>query len=98
MSIGLAIRQIAQYTVRYDQASSKVNFIQQQLQWVAMAAAANGGKEPDPRATERLRKELAIAMFLQGLFKDFMEYWKEVIKSTLQIIKSLGELAFSGGR
>lgn len=95
MSIGLALRKIAEYTVRYDQASSKVNFIQQQLQWVAMSAAANGGKEPDPKATERLRKELAIAMFLQGLFKDFTEFWKQVIKEVRELLKSLSELASS---
>lgn len=96
MSIGLAILKIGEYSSRYDEMSQKVNDLQGQLIAMGIQAQQQGGQVQNP-AGEQIRKELAIAQYLQGLFKDFLDYWKQVIKDTLGMLKSISELA-SGSR
>ena len=92
MSIGLAIQKIGEYTSKYDFYSSLVRDIQGQLELEGLTAIANGG-QVNQAIQENLRKKLAIYMYLQGLYKDFVEYWKQVIQSIHAVIKSIQELA-----
>ena len=96
MAIGLAIQNIAKYLGRYQQVTSIVDGIQRQIQMVTLSASGNpqafqGG--PIQMRLEKLQAELAMYTFLQGLFKEFIEYWKQVLKDLMAMIKSLSELA-----
>lgn len=92
MSVALAIAKIGEYSAKYDAATQRINEIQQQLQ-LAGFEALNQGQQVNPNLNEQLRKQLAVYMFLQGLYKEFTDFWKEVIKSVLALLKSLSELA-----
>ena len=92
MSVGLAIAKIGEYTALYDMACECVNRLQGQLLAMGTAAAAQGGGVVNP-ASENVRRQLAIATYLQGLYKEFLDYWKQVVKDFFAMIKSLQELA-----
>ena len=92
MSIGLAIQKIGEYTAKYDLYSSYVRDIQGLLEIEGLQAIAQGG-QVNQHTQENLRKKLAVYMYLQGLYKDFVEYWKQVIQSIHAVIKSIQELA-----
>lgn len=92
MSVGLAIQKIGEYTGKYDHWSQVVRDLQGRLELEGLQAIANGG-QINQNIQENLRKQLAIAMYLQGMYKDFIEYWKQVIQSVHAMIKSIQELA-----
>ena len=92
MSVSLAIMKIGEFTYKYDLACQCVNDLQGQLIAMGTVAAAQGGQVVNP-ASENIRRRLAIATFLQGLYKEFVDYWKQVIKDFMAMIKSLQELA-----
>ena len=92
MSVGLAIQKIGEYTGKYDRWSQAVRDLQGQLELEGLRAI-NAGGQVNANVQENLRKQLAIAMYLQGMYKDFVEYWKQVIQSIHAVIKSIQELA-----
>lgn len=92
MSVALAVSKIGEYTSRYDSITARVNTIQEALQLEGFKAL-KAGRDVDTKIHESLRKELAVLMYLQGLLKEFIEYWKQVIQQTLALIKSIQELA-----
>lgn len=88
MSIGIAMGRIGEYSTRLEEATSKHAELQDKL-----LAATVEGKNPDPQ----IRAQMAKLSILMGLFKEFIEFWKQVIKDFLGLIKSINELA-SGAR
>ena len=93
MSIGLAMAKIAFYTGQYDFYSTQVNNVQSQLFVLGVQAAQPGQAAQAAQAQGQERQKLAAYTFLQGLAKEFVEYWKQVAKDFLAMVKSLQELA-----
>lgn len=93
MSIGLAIQQIGILTMAYQHASTQVLRVQQLLAGAAFRAGMQPGGIANNPDIANLQAELSMWTFLQGLFKDFLEFWKNTLKDTMAIIKSFNELA-----
>lgn len=88
MSIGIAMARIGEYSGALERATAKHAEVQDLLE----AAALRGENAPP-----ELRKEMAKLSLLMGLYKEFIEFWKQVIKDFLALLKSVNELA-SGAR
>ena len=88
MSLGLAISRIAFYTGKREAAASTIKDIEMQL-----AQAVHD--QNDVRQAE-LQAQLTKEQILFGLYKNFVEFWTDVIKSTLELLKKISELAFAG--
>ena len=91
MSIGLAMSNIGFYTEKYDYYTGEVNKLQAEV----MAATAEAGGQPNENQRTQIadiRKRLAAYMALQGLVKEFLDYWKQVQKDDFALIKSLQEI------
>lgn len=85
MSIGLAIKNISMYTSMIGSLTEKVDSLEKQ----AISAASS---KDDP-ALKSINTKLAIYKTLLGMVKDFLEFWKETIKSVLGLFKLFGDLA-----
>lgn len=92
MSLALAMSKIGFYTSKYDLYTSKVNEVQSRLMLLGLEAGQQG-QLPHQATNQRERQLLAVYMFLQGLCKEFLDYWKQVVKDFLSMLKSLQELA-----
>lgn len=92
MSLALAMSKIGFYTSQYDYYTGEVNRYQSLLMAMGLRAAGNN-QLPADAATQQARQRLAVYMFLQGLCKEFLDYWKQVVKDFLSMLKSLQELA-----
>ncbi len=84
MSVGLAVTKIGQYSGLIDSTTEQINVLQQQIE-----AATLGGAQPPAD----LRAQLARKNVVLGLYKEFIDFWKQVLKDFLALIKSIGELA-----
>ena len=95
MSIGTASTRIAQYTALYDVAAGHVDRIQTLLTQLQMSMIGQPQAQQQALAnqTATARSQLAVWTTIQGMAKEFLEYWKQVIKDFLAMIKSLQELA-----
>lgn len=85
MSLGLAMRQIGQYTGEMMVISGKIADTE------AEAITATAAK--DDAKMKLVQQKLTLLKTLFGLIKDFIEFWKDVIKSVMGLLKSLNELA-----
>ncbi|MBI1857500.1 MAG: hypothetical protein HYR97_00040 [Candidatus Melainabacteria bacterium] len=85
MSLSLAITKIAQHT------SAMESLSQQIAEAEAEHIKAAGGKDPD--AVKVALAHLTRLKTLFGMAKDFVEFWKDVIKTILGLIKATNELA-----
>lgn len=94
MSVGLAMSRIGFYTQLYDETTFTVNQLQTDLiTQTGQAQAPGPGQAGAQQQVADLRKKLAIALAIQGLAKEFLDYWKQVVKDFLSMMKSLQELA-----
>ncbi len=94
MSIGLAMQKIGFWTGKYDFYSGEVNRLQMELMVIGLRSGLPGQSGiPSDQATANIRRQLAVYMFLQGMAKEFVDYWKQVVKDFLSMLKSLQELA-----
>ena len=89
-SLPLAISSIAHYSSMLEFVAGQVGVVQTQVEAAVIAK--------DPVATREYRAELAKLNTLITLYKDFVEFWKDVIKSILILMKMFNELAGGGGR
>lgn len=85
MSLGLAINKIAEYTSFIGVIAEKVANLEAEL----VKSTAN----KDDNAVRDVQRQLTLYKTLLGLVKDFLEFWKEIIKSVLGLLKSFNELA-----
>ena len=84
MSIDLAIERIGYFSSKIDEITQKVSVLEIDLL---------GTGEEDKAAKQDIKAQLARLNFQLGLCKEFIEFWKQVIQTTLNLIKSLQELA-----
>ncbi len=87
MSIGLASIKIAEYTSNISGLTEELGGLENQA--IAIAAA---GKKDDP-ALKDLNKQIAVLKAIISMMKDFLEFWKDVIKSVLSLFKLFNELS-----
>lgn len=94
MSVDIAIIKIAEYTAAYDTVSQQVSDLQSKLDALQVdKPMGDEAKEDYRRAVADCRKKLAVASLKQGLYKEFIEFWKGVLQQFLSMVKSLQELA-----
>lgn len=86
MSIGLAISQIAKYTYAMQSITA-------QLEPLEMKMLATVNKQD--KAFADLQMQVTRLKTLLGLVKDLLEFWKDMIKQFLAVIRSINELAHS---
>ncbi len=84
LSIGLAIKMIAMYTVALGQFTGKLAGAQARLQ----LAVVNKNDSMVQQYTE----QVTMYQTLIGFYKEWIEEWKNVIKDTRQLLKSLADL------
>ena len=92
MSIGVAIGKIAQYTSRMEQVEGQIAAAEADFQLLGLAALGSG-HPVDPLKAEQIKVRIAVLKFLVGFYKDAVQFWQDVIKETLQFLKSLNDLA-----
>ena len=85
MSIGIAIQQIAKYSSLMEALAPQIQAKEGEL-----LLAVN---DPNKAKVGEIQQVLTRLKTLMGLAKDFMEFWKEVIKGVMGILKSINELA-----
>ncbi len=85
MSIGLAMLSIATYVGKLDTISEQIS------QAEADVIKATGDKNDVLMKQAQLRLQMLKALY--GLIKDFIEFWKDVIKTTMGLLKQMNELA-----
>ena len=89
MSIGLAIAKVAEYTDKHADALEKVNQAELELEMTVSKGAEGRQSSVYRQAMEQLTKYKTLA----GLYKDFLDFWNNVIKSVMEMLKKAGELA-----
>ena len=89
MSLGLAIAKVAEYSAKHADAMENVAINQRKVE----DTATTDGR--DSAAFREAQKELDKWQTLAGLFKDFLSFWTEAIKSMMQMLKEAGQLAFN---
>ncbi|OGI19120.1 MAG: hypothetical protein A3B68_07980 [Candidatus Melainabacteria bacterium RIFCSPHIGHO2_02_FULL_34_12] len=87
MSIGLCMSKIAEYQSKHADALSEVDGIQGEL----LAASESGNRDPEIKQKTR---QLAAKQAIVRMLADFLGFWKDALKSILEMLKSLNELAF----
>ena len=85
MSIGLAITKLAEYTSAISRLTEEVGNEESKL----LAATAS----KDDNAIKDVQRRLTLLKTMVGLMKDFLEFWKDTIKSFMAIFKMMNELA-----
>lgn len=88
MSLGLAMQKVAEYSSAVTRLTAEISPLEAKL----MAAAT--GKDDKGFAETQL--QLTKLKTLLGLVQEFLNFWKDVIKGMMQLIKSVNELAFPG--
>ncbi len=83
MSLSLATGKVAEYSGRLETLAGMMS----QLEGEAQRSVK------DPTASKDIARQIQIVKTLYGMIKDFIEFWKEVIKSTLALLKMFTELA-----
>ena len=83
MSLGLATSKVAEYSGRLEFLASQMST----LEGLAQQSVK------DPAAAKDIARQIQIVKTLYGMVKDFLEFWKEVIKSVLGMLKMFTELA-----
>ncbi len=86
MSLGLAMSKIAEHTSTLDFLSGEIASAEGDS--VKAAGAKDGGA-----STKAVVSRLQYLKTLYGMIKDFIEFWKDVIKSVLALLKMFTELA-----
>ena len=84
MSISLAIDRIGFFSAKIDEITARVADLEIEL---------IGTDEKDKDSRQDIKSQLAKLNFQLGLCKEFIDFWKNVIQTTLNLIKSLQELA-----
>ena len=77
-----ALSRIAEYSGRLETATALMGDVQVQLE-----------KAGDVDVKKDLRSQQAKLSYLIGLYKEFLEFWKDVIKTALSLLKMFNELA-----
>lgn len=85
MTLGLAIQKVSEYTGAMQSITERVAGLEIDV----MNATVN----KDPNLYKEAMLKLTRLKTLLGLIKDFMEFWKEMIKSFLAMLKGINELA-----
>ena len=85
MSLGLAIQQISNYTSIIGTVAEKIANLEGDL----ISATTN----KNDAAIRDIQLRLTTYKTILGLVKDFLEFWKDMIKSILGLLKSFNELA-----
>ena len=88
MSLGLAIQKISEYTGALQTISEEVDKTEYDVMKAANEKSGDAFKEAHIRLT-RLKT-------LMGLIKDFIEFWKDVLKTFLGLLKGMNELIRGG--
>lgn len=85
MSLSLAMSKIAEHTAGLSYIADQISATE------GDAVKAAQGK--DPAATKEVTSRMQLWKTLYGMIKDFIEFWKDVLKSILTLIKMMTELA-----
>ena len=85
MSIGLAISKIAEYTGQIAATTVVIGIEEQNLLLATQS-------KNDQQITD-VQQKLTQYKTLLSLLNQFLEFWKDVIKQTLAILKMFNELA-----
>lgn len=88
MSLGLAISNVAKYTAWHADALQEVDSLELRVRDLAN----NKTDKDDPIYREALA-ELTKWKTLAGLYKDFLTFWQDMIKSIMEMIRKASELA-----
>ncbi|OGI09266.1 MAG: hypothetical protein A3F80_03265 [Candidatus Melainabacteria bacterium RIFCSPLOWO2_12_FULL_35_11] len=86
MSLSEAASRIAQHT-------STLEFISSQIATTEGDAIKAAGTKDGGASTKAVVSRLQYLKTLYGMIKDFIEFWKDVIKSVLALLKMFTELA-----
>ena len=84
MSMYLAIRKIGEYTANIGRLSEYVSELESQ--------SVKALEDKNNEVYKDIIKRLAQAKTLLNMLKDFLEFWKEVLKGILGIMKMFNEL------
>lgn len=83
MSIALATRKIAEYSGKIEQLNARMEVLEKD----ALDSVS------DPAKKAEVMKELTQVKTWLGMLKDFLEGWKDVIKTFLGHLKLFNDLA-----
>lgn len=86
--LGLAIGKVAEYTKKQNDSLNAVSQLQADVD-----TATRSGKDDVIREAQ---KALTREQTKLGLYRTFLDFWKEAVKSILGQLKSIQEIAFSG--
>lgn len=84
MSLGLAISQVSKYTYAVQLYTSMLEPLEMQ-----MLKTVN----KNDKAFADLQMKITRLKTLLGLVKEFLDFWKNMIKEFMAMIKSINELA-----
>ena len=82
MSLGLAISKVAFYTIMTLSYTQKISELEGQIP----------GALNNPKLQFEIQSQLNIFKTLLRMFKDFLEFWKEVIKNFLAMLKLFDDI------
>ena len=85
LSIGLAIKMIGLYTIKLSKFTAELGVQQKKLEDAVRAK--------DDTAIKAYTEIIAMLNTLIGFYREWIQEWKDVIKDTRQLLKSLGDLA-----
>ena len=85
MSLSLATTKVAQYTAALESLAGQVA--------IAEGAHIKAVTDKDDGAVKESVAHLQRLKTLMGMYKDFIEFWKDIIKTVLGLLKMFTELA-----